>query len=65
VICGPVEATAIGNCLVQAIAAGEIASVEEARCVVRESFEMKEYEPQRGVDWGAAAERFRVLTAAG
>jgi rhamnulokinase len=63
VVCGPVEATAIGNCLVQAIAAGEIASVDEGRRVVRESFEMKEYEPQRGVDWDAAAERFAGLTA--
>jgi rhamnulokinase len=63
VVAGPVEATAIGNCLVQAIAAGEIASVEEARHVVRESFELKEYQPQRGVDWDAATKRFAGLTA--
>ena len=63
VLAGPVEATAIGNCLVQAIAAREIASIDQARRVVRESFEMKEYEPQRGVDWDAAAGRFLGLTA--
>jgi rhamnulokinase len=45
VITGPVEATAIGNVLVQCLAAGEIATLDEAREVVRKSFEMKTYEP--------------------
>ena len=62
VVAGPVEATAIGNCLVQAIAAGEIGSIDQARRVVRGSFEMTQYEPQRKLDWDAAAERFERLT---
>ena len=38
VLAGPEEATLLGNLLVQAIALGEIASLEEAREVVRASF---------------------------
>lgn len=48
VITGPVEATAAGNLLVQALALGELASLDEAREVVRGSFEVIEYEPDPG-----------------
>ena len=44
VIAGPVEATAAGNVLVQAIGAGEVANLEEARAIVRRSFEITRYE---------------------
>jgi rhamnulokinase len=40
VIAGPSEATAIGNILVQAIGAGELRGLGEARQVVRNSFEL-------------------------
>jgi rhamnulokinase len=63
VLAGPVEATAIGNVLVQAIAAGEISSAKDARRVVRDSFEVQVYEPQGGSEWAEAAERFATLTA--
>ena len=43
VIAGPVEATAAGNLLVQAIGAGEVSGLEEARAVVRRSFEIESY----------------------
>ena len=46
VYAGPVEATAIGNIAVQAIAAGEIKNVAEAREVVRNSFDIDHYEPK-------------------
>ncbi|MBQ9776658.1 MAG: rhamnulokinase [Lentisphaeria bacterium] len=45
VITGPVEATATGNLLAQAIACGEIADLAEARKVVKNSAELKRYEP--------------------
>jgi len=40
VIAGPVEATAAGNILVQAIGAGVLSSLDEARAIVRQSFQV-------------------------
>ncbi len=51
VITGPIEATATGNILMQAKAAGQIGSLAEARQIVRESFELKEYQPQDTDVW--------------
>jgi len=42
VIAGPVEATAIGNLIMQMIGAGEIKDLSEARKIVRKSFDIKE-----------------------
>jgi rhamnulokinase len=46
VVAGPVEATAAGNVLMQAVALGHLGSVAEARDVVRRSFEIATYEPR-------------------
>ena len=51
VIAGPIEATASGNILMQAKAAGQLKSIDEARQIVRNSFEMKEYLPQDTARW--------------
>ncbi len=51
VVTGPIEATASGNILLQAKATGQIKSIDEARQVVRNSFEMKEYQPQDKTRW--------------
>jgi rhamnulokinase len=61
VLAGPEEATLLGNLLVQAIALGEIGSLEEARDVVRASFEPTTYDPGRSADWQEARERFAGL----
>ncbi len=42
VITGPTEATAIGNLIVQMVAAGEFSGIEEAREVVKKSFDIGE-----------------------
>ena len=62
VTAGPEEATAIGNLMAQAMAAGEIASLSEARQVVANSFELKHYAPttERGA-WDEAFGRFKAL----
>jgi rhamnulokinase len=44
---GPVEATAMGNILVQAMAAGEVADVAELRDVVRRSVTPRIFEPNK------------------
>ncbi len=47
VITGPIEATASGNILMQAKAAGQIQTLAEAREIVRNSFEVKEYQSKK------------------
>jgi rhamnulokinase len=63
VVAGPVEATAIGNLLGQAIAAGEISGVAEARQIVRNSFEVIRYTPDATVNAGYARylDRFKKV----
>lgn len=61
VAAGPVEATALGNVLVQAIAAGHLASLAEGRELVRRSFPVEAYAPRPSVQWQAAYERYLRL----
>lgn len=58
VIAGPTEATAIGNIVVQAIAAGEIKDIQHARTVISNSFETIVYDPCDTKLWDSAYERF-------
>jgi rhamnulokinase len=55
---GPVEATVIGNALVQAIAGGRFESLAKARSYVREHFQSKEYGPILSRAWEEAAKRY-------
>jgi rhamnulokinase len=61
VIAGPVEATAAGNILVQAMATGAVKSLAEARQIVARSFEVKRYEPKGKAEWDAAYERYQRI----
>ena len=63
VIAGPIEATALGNVLMQARGAGEIGSLHEIREVVRRSSELKTYEPRDRDQWLGAISRFLELLA--
>ena len=63
VLAGPVEATLVGNLLVQAIALGELASIAEGRELVRRSFTPTVYEPDAERSWREARERFAGLGA--
>lgn len=51
VLAGPVEATAIGNIMMQAIGTGYIKSIDEARGIIRSSFEIETYSPENRHDW--------------
>lgn len=65
VFAGPVEATALGNVLVQTIALGDVPSLTAARELVRRSFPLAHYEPREQEPWTAAAEKLpgQVVTA--
>jgi rhamnulokinase len=54
VVTGPVEATAIGNVLMQAIALGQLGSLAEARAMVRKSFDVETYQPASRSGWDEA-----------
>jgi rhamnulokinase len=56
VIVGPMEATAAGNILVQAMATGQIRSLAEAREIVSRSVPLETIRPQP-VAWDAAVDR--------
>jgi rhamnulokinase len=61
VVAGPVEATALGNILVQARASGAVSSLAEVRAIVRASGGVKVYEPRDRPAWEGAYARFREL----
>jgi len=61
VYAGPVEATAIGNILIQAKAFGKIASQEELRKIVRDSFRVNCYQPKPSPYWEKTYELFKKL----
>ena len=64
VVAGPVEATAAGNILVQAVAMKEIRGLRGVREVVRRSFPCKTHLPRPDVRWGDALRRFKALKRA-
>jgi rhamnulokinase len=61
VLAGPVEATAVGNVLVQALGLRALGSLADAREVVRRSFEVKTFEPRRPEAWQAPYARYQAL----
>jgi rhamnulokinase len=61
VVAGPVEATAIGNVMMQAVSAGAIGSIAEAREVIRRSFDVEQYVPQNAAAWDDAYERYQAV----
>ena len=61
VVAGPIEATAIGNVLMQAVALGHLKSLDEARAVVRHSFKPETYAPQASSEWAAAYQQLKKL----
>lgn len=61
---GPAEATAIGNMLVQAMALGHLASLQEGRAVVRASSHLTTYEPHPDDRFDGAFERLRAFVEA-
>ena len=61
VVAGPSEATAIGNVMMQAIGAGAVGSLAEARQIIRASIETEEFLPQDRELWESAYKRFQTL----
>ena len=58
VVAGPIEATALGNIILQLIALGEIESVEKGREIIAETEKVKIFKEAHTDDWDEAFERF-------
>ena len=58
VVAGPIEATALGNIVLQLIALGEIENIEEGRKIIAETEKVKTFIENRTSDWNEAYERF-------
>ena len=61
IIAGPSEATAIGNVMMQAIGAGVVGSLTEARSIIRHSVQTEEFTPQDEESWQKAYEKFKAI----
>jgi rhamnulokinase len=61
IITGPIEATAIGNVLMQAIGLGHLNSLDDARAVVRASFTPETYLPFNKDGWDEAYDKLLSL----
>lgn len=61
VLAGPVEATVLGNVLVQARACGELATLDDIRRVARESSEVEAIQPEHDASWSEARQRFAAM----
>jgi hypothetical protein len=46
VYAGPAEATALGNLLLQAVAAGDVSSIEAGRADIRRRSQVMRYQPR-------------------
>lgn len=61
VVAGPVEATAAGNIVTQAMAVGAVGSLADARQIVARSFRPAEYQPHPSSAWDDACARLENL----
>ena len=61
VIAGPVEATAIGNILIQAVAMGELSSFDEGSEILKRSFEVEDYTTREKPVWDEAYGKYEDL----
>jgi rhamnulokinase len=65
VVAGPVEATALGNIMVQAVAAGHLPDIAAGRRAVEASVNLTSFEPNASGNWDGAFGRFVELVSEG
>lgn len=61
VLAGPVEATSIGNVIMQGVAMGAIKDLKEGRRIVKNSFPTDVYVPTDSDKWDAAYEKWKQI----
>lgn len=63
VVSGPVEASALGNVMLQAVAIGALPDIAAGRASIGESLQCASYTPQPGDGWNDAQTRYSRLEA--
>jgi rhamnulokinase len=63
VVAGPVEAAALGNAMVQAVATGHFASLADGSAALKESVEYKTYLPASSDGWEHAFATYKSIVA--
>lgn len=58
VTAGPVEATALGNIIIQLIASGEIKDINEGRQLIKNTHKLNNFNPSHTDEWDSAYDRF-------
>ena len=61
VLAGPVEATALGNIVLQLIALGELRDVDEGRALIARTEAVKRFEPGEQNVWNRACETYKTI----
>jgi len=61
VVTGPIEATACGNIIMQAIATKTVASLAAGRKIINDSYEVETYEPQNLEIWDRSYRKANLL----
>ncbi len=61
VVAGPSEATAIGNCMIQAQAAGLAGDRWEMRALIENAVECETFTPEEEAEWQQAYDRYRNI----
>jgi sugar (pentulose or hexulose) kinase len=64
-IAGPVEAAALGNALVQAVATGHLKDLAEGQAALQQSIEFRGYAPAQSGAWHQAFEQYKSVVARG
>ena len=62
VTAGPVEATALGNVLIQALATGALKDAAAIRAIVRNSYDLAGYSPQNADAWERQYQKYLEMT---
>ena len=61
VLAGPVEATALGNLLIQLVALGELSDLDEGRALIARTQPVRRYEPEETALWTGAFDRYQTI----
>ncbi len=61
VVAGPIEATALGNIIIQLVALGEIKDIAEGRELIAKTETLKRYAPEETDAWSKAYEEYKNI----